>query len=169
MTFGSTKPTSKTQTPLKLQWDCAGKGDASRKLVDFWVEESNTTRIRNQLLSLLFAWEQIILEKKRYDEEGFHPSDNTEDLSPRQFLILFRVIWGRAQAGLTDLAPSPANSTAPTGIKRSVESDSPPLIKRARSDSGGGAQLSKEARGQKRQADKQGGGESSMKRVKLDK
>ncbi|KAI1159286.1 hypothetical protein F5B18DRAFT_655794 [Nemania serpens] len=142
MTFGSTKPTSKTQTPLKLQWGCAGKGDASRKLVDFWVEEFNTTRsasrdgpvrklnkeeyahtagslqdsalsvtrqvkdllhkdlihfmrVQNQLLSLLVAWEQIILEKKRYDEEGFHPSDNTEDLNPRQFLILFRVIWGR--------------------------------------------------------------------------
>ncbi|KAI1159433.1 hypothetical protein F5B18DRAFT_588588 [Nemania serpens] len=213
MTFGSTKPTSKTQRLLKLQWDCADNGGASRKLVDTWVQQSNNAtrgtdnqilneaehllaakilqdpvssvikqvqdllhkdlihfmRVRNQLLSLLVAWEQIILEKKRYDEEGFHPSDNMEDLSPHQFLILFRVVWGRAQAGLTDLAPSPANSTAPTIIKRSIESGSPPAEKRARSDSRGGAGVSGEASGQKRRADEQGGDESSTERAKLDK
>ncbi|KAI1325797.1 hypothetical protein F5Y16DRAFT_376780 [Xylariaceae sp. FL0255] len=199
MTFGSLKPTSKSQTLLQLQWDCSGKGGATRKLVDLWVEEASKAgsqvlnekehravagilgeqvssvtktvggllqkepvhfiRVRNQLLSLLVAWEQIMLEKKRYDEEGLHPSENMDDLSPHQFLILFQTVWGRAQVGLTDLTPSPA-------IKRSIESDSPPPTKRARCDSEEQAGVSEEASGQKRRAE-QGDDESSTKRAKV--
>ncbi|KAI0388403.1 hypothetical protein F5Y17DRAFT_452921 [Xylariaceae sp. FL0594] len=174
MSFGSTQATSKSQTSLQLQWNCDGKGGASRKLVDFWVEQTNTTwnthrgdwvltkdehedavellqkdpsfvrqkveallqmkmalftRTRNQILSFLIAWEQIILEKQRYDEEGLHPSNNPDDLSPHQFLILFQIVWGRARVGLADLTPNLTNSTALTGIKRSIESASPPPAK----------------------------------------
>ncbi|KAI1321140.1 hypothetical protein F5Y16DRAFT_389263 [Xylariaceae sp. FL0255] len=156
MTFGSLKPTSKSQTLLQLQWDCSGKGGATRKLVDLWLEEASKAGsqvlnekehravagifgeqkepvyfiwVRNQLLSLFVAWEQIMLEKKRYDEEGLYLSENMDDL-----------------IGLTDLTPSLA-------IKRSIESDSSLPTKRARCDSEEQAGVSEETSGQKRRAE----------------
>ncbi|KAI1322430.1 hypothetical protein F5Y16DRAFT_404446 [Xylariaceae sp. FL0255] len=120
-------------------------------------------QVRNQLLSLLVAWKQIMLDKKRYDKESLRLSENIDDLSPHQFLILFHTVWGRAQVGLTDLTPSPARSA---GIKRSIEYDSPPPAKKAKYENIERAGVSEEASRQKRQAE-QGDDESSTKRVKL--
>ncbi|KAI1322668.1 hypothetical protein F5Y16DRAFT_404217 [Xylariaceae sp. FL0255] len=98
MSFGSTEPTPESRSPLQLQWDCGQNEGTTRRLVDSWiaatdgkrkiddilqVETSQVTsqiesllrfdpvhfeRVRSQLYSLLIAWEQVILEKRRYDE-----------------------------------------------------------------------------------------------------
>ncbi|RYO97362.1 hypothetical protein DL765_011206 [Monosporascus sp. GIB2] len=58
-------------------------------------------KVRSQLLSLLLAWEHIMLEKKRYDEEGFDV------------------------VGLLSLRKSEQSPPWAAGVKRSVESPSP--------------------------------------------
>ncbi|KAI0163881.1 hypothetical protein GGR57DRAFT_268696 [Xylariaceae sp. FL1272] len=213
MSFGSTKPTSKSQTPLQLQWDCSHQSGAIRKLVDLWIAEADGTargkpllndqegqiaasiiredalevankveailrmdkahfiRVRAQLLSLLLAWEQVMLEKKRYDEEGLRPSGRAEDLSPHQFLILFHTVYRRAQAGLIDLTSSSASgSTAPAATKRSIESDSPPPpMKRVKPDGEReGETIEGGGNGVKRRADEQREAEPATKRARSD-
>ncbi|KAI1181432.1 hypothetical protein F5B17DRAFT_425352 [Nemania serpens] len=86
-------------------------------------------RVRSQLLSLLVAWEQVILEKKRYSEEGLHTGGDESQLSPHQFLVLFQTVFRQARVGLTSL-PSSASSSA--GNKRTMEPNSAPDAKRAR-------------------------------------
>ncbi|KAI1158994.1 hypothetical protein F5B18DRAFT_638762 [Nemania serpens] len=174
MSFGSTKPTLKSQTALQLQWDCSQNEGAIRQLVDSWIAVSDGTRqgsqsspvldekeqctigeilqmetfevvkkiesllridlahflrVRSQLSSLLVAWEQAILEKKRYSEEGLCIGGNESQLSPHQFLVLFQIVFHRARVGLTSL-PSSAPSSA--GNKRTMEPNSAPDAKRAR-------------------------------------
>ncbi|KAI3342061.1 hypothetical protein F4824DRAFT_272429 [Ustulina deusta] len=90
-------------------------------------------RVRNQLLSLLVGWEQAILEKKRYDEEGLRIEDGEAQLSPRRFLILFHIIYYRARVGLTSLPTSILRSGAPiASMKYSTQSDPHALPERAR-------------------------------------
>ncbi|RYO97358.1 hypothetical protein DL765_011202 [Monosporascus sp. GIB2] len=80
-------------------------------------------RVRTQLLSLLIAWEQVILEKKRYDEEGFRACGTAEGISPHHFMILFQIVFGRARAGLTNLGRDTPDLRMQAGVKRSIESD----------------------------------------------
>ncbi|RYP01924.1 hypothetical protein DL764_006019 [Monosporascus ibericus] len=80
-------------------------------------------RVRTQLLSLLIAWEQVILEKKRYDEEGFRACGTAEGISPHQFMILFQTVFGRARAGLTNLGRDTPDLRMQAGVKRSIECD----------------------------------------------
>lgn len=92
----------------------------------FQYDLSQFEKVRTQLLSLLLAWEQIILEKKRYDEEGFD-MDGSDFLTitPPQFLILFRIISSHSQVGLLSLRKTGQSSCLETGIKRSIESPEP--------------------------------------------
>ncbi|KAJ3578091.1 hypothetical protein NPX13_g2474 [Xylaria arbuscula] len=180
MSFGSTKPTLKSQTALQLQWDCSQNRGAISQLVDSWIAVSDGTRqgsgsspvldeieqhtigeilqmetsevtkkiesllkidlahfirVRSQLLSLLVAWEQAILEKKRYSEEGLHTGGDMSQLSPHQFLVLFQIVFHRARVGLTSL---PSSAPNPAGNKRTMEPDSAPDAKRARFEGAAG-------------------------------
>ncbi len=181
MSFGSTKPTLKSQTTLQLQWDCSRNEGAIGQLVDSWIAASDAIRggpqpgpvldekeqhtvaeilrtetsevtkkvesllridlahfirVRSQLLSLLIAWEQAILEKKRYDEEGLQTGVGEAQLSPHQFMILFQIVYFRARVGLISL---PSSTSSSAGIKRTLEPSSAPEAKRARLESEGQA------------------------------
>ncbi|RYP01926.1 hypothetical protein DL764_006021 [Monosporascus ibericus] len=85
-------------------------------------------KVRSQLLSLLLAWEHIMLEKKRYDEEGFDVGkSDSYTISPTQYLILFRIICSHSQVGLLSLRKSEQSPPWAAGVKRSIESPSPEL------------------------------------------
>ncbi|KAI1318796.1 hypothetical protein F5Y16DRAFT_391553, partial [Xylariaceae sp. FL0255] len=78
-------------------------------------------RVRSQLFSLLIAWEQAILEKKRYEEEGLRidVTDDRAQLNPHEFMILFQTVYFRAQAGLATL-PIPTKSHL-TSLPREIQ------------------------------------------------
>lgn len=69
------------------------------------MDQIHFGRVRSQLLPLLIAWEQVILEKERYGEEGLciYTRDDKSQLSLQEFLLLFQTVYYRAQAGLTTL------------------------------------------------------------------
>ncbi|KAJ3561303.1 hypothetical protein NPX13_g9001 [Xylaria arbuscula] len=75
-------------------------------------------RVRSQLLSLLIGWEQVIQEKEQYDQERLYirREEDKAGLSPREFMILFQIIYYRAQAGLTILPVLTSDSAGPTNI-----------------------------------------------------
>ncbi|KAI1318024.1 hypothetical protein F5Y16DRAFT_392362 [Xylariaceae sp. FL0255] len=60
---------------------------------------SDYLQVKARLVSLLVAWEQVIFEKRRFDEEGFQPHDPKTGLSYHQFYLLVDTIWRLANHG----------------------------------------------------------------------
>ncbi|RYP63163.1 hypothetical protein DL771_009394 [Monosporascus sp. 5C6A] len=110
MPFGSSQPTQKTKTTLQSSWDCGQSHHAIQKLVASWLDGDKTTTLSKntklssadeQIIQGVTAWEHIMLEKKRYDEEGFDV------------------------VGLLSLRKSEQSPPWAAGVKRSIESPSP--------------------------------------------
>ncbi|TGJ85253.1 hypothetical protein E0Z10_g3497 [Xylaria hypoxylon] len=94
-----TRDTDRVQKALRI--DKVTMAERVERLLN--VSLSDYMLTRNKLLSLLISWEQVILEKRRYDQEGFQPSDSGNGLTHHQFYVLVDLIWGIAGPGQSSL------------------------------------------------------------------
>ncbi|KAI3322903.1 hypothetical protein HD806DRAFT_499640 [Xylariaceae sp. AK1471] len=94
-----TSDTEKVRKALEI--NKTAMAERVKKLLNVSLRDYTLTR--NRLLSLLISWEQVILEKKRYDEEGFQSSNDDDGLTHHQFYVLVDLIWGIAGPGQSSL------------------------------------------------------------------
>ncbi len=118
MSFGSTKPTPESQTVLQLQWDCRQNKSVACQLTNSWIARTDGTVLdeeERRTIAKTFRIETSEvtrkLEKKRYDKEGLCIGNGEAQLSLRRFLILFHIIYYRAQVGLTTSLTSNLSTT----------------------------------------------------------
>lgn len=74
----------------------------------FQMPKPKFVQFRYKILSLLIAWEQILLEKTRFDESRLHLNNpSQESLSPHECLILLTTISNMVRPGIATFDSPP--------------------------------------------------------------
>ncbi|KAI1249791.1 hypothetical protein MGN70_009405 [Eutypa lata] len=81
-------------------------------LESFRMPKPKFVQFKYRILSLLIAWEQILLEKTRFDESGLDLNNpSPESLSPHECLILLTTISNVVRPGIATFDSPPKKRT----------------------------------------------------------